>query len=341
MSALRGASLLRQSSCQDCHRMLLRTFHSTPFRPLYFTHHRRTLTLATNYSQTRQNLTTHCVRRGLVDEAANIKTEIVENGAEEAEQDTTEDLEIKTSPIPWYLQVHTPSHPMSNPLAERQRLPALPSEPPALLQPMLEYTSISLGLDDLRLFDLRDVDPPPALGAHLMVVIGTARSEKHLHVSADRFCRWLRTSYKLQPYADGLLGRGELKLKMKRKARRARIMSHVGAIESTTDDGIRSGWVCVNVGTVEDGRPMLQKPTEVENFVGFGSGVQGANIVVQMLVQQKREELELERMLEQTIGRHERRQQRLSTANDQIRASISGHTESITTDISRNIASLS
>ncbi len=89
------------------------------------------------------------------------------------------------------------------------------------------------------------------------MVLGTARSVKHLNVSADRFCRWLRSNYKLRPYADGLLGRNELKLKLRRKARRARLAASVG---NTTyekgggaDDGITTGWICVNVGQVEEG----------------------------------------------------------------------------------------
>lgn len=261
---------------------------------------------------------THVVQRAAVGEIAEKKIEAVEDVSEESEQSMAGKPGLISSSVPWYLQVQTPSHPVSNPLAERQLLPALPPEPPPLLRPMLEHISISLGLDDLRLFDLRDVDPPPALGANLIVVIGTARSEKHLHVSADRFCRWLRTAHKLQPFADGLLGRGELKLKMRRKARRARIMSHVGATESgNPDDGIRTGWVCVNVGTIEDGRPLAPRVEEMENYVGFGSDVEGANIIVQMLVREKREELDLELLLEQTIKRHERRQQRLFRTEEQ------------------------
>lgn len=127
-----------------------------------------------------------------------------------------------TAGLPWYLQVQTPQISRS-PLYERQQLPELPPDPPPVLQPMLEHISVDLGLDDLSLLDLRNLDPPPALGSNLMMIIGTARSEKHLHVSADRFCRWLRTTHRLTPYADGLLGRGELKLKMRRKNRRNRV----------------------------------------------------------------------------------------------------------------------
>ena len=129
---------------------------------------------------------------------------------------------------------------------------------------MLEHLSVSTGLDNLSLIDLRHLDPSPALGSNLLMIIGTARSVKHLNVSADRFCRWLRTEWGLRPYADGLLGRNELKLKLRRKARRQKMMGLVGGREVTTvDDGITTGWVCVNVGAVdEDLQP--RKRTEGE-----------------------------------------------------------------------------
>ncbi|KAL8796167.1 MAG: hypothetical protein Q9195_001500 [Heterodermia aff. obscurata] len=216
-----------------------------------------------------------------------------------------------TSPVPWYLQVQPPPL-IQSPLFDRQRLPDLPSDPPPFLQPMLEHISIDLGLDDLSLLDLRQLDPPPALGANLLMIFSTARSEKHLHVSAARFCRWLRTTHKMKPYADGLLGRGEYKLKMRRKARRSKIMSRVGSTEQgNTDDGLRTGWVCVNVGTVEDGNAAPIKGSEIEGYAGFGNQSDGTKIVVQMLTEEKREELDLERLWSQALSRQERRKARI------------------------------
>ncbi|ERF74318.1 hypothetical protein EPUS_02005 [Endocarpon pusillum Z07020] len=163
-----------------------------------------------------------------------------------------------SDPIPWYLQVDTPQPPTpSHPFADRQIIPDLPEDSPAILSPMLEYLSVDTGLDNLTLLDLRSLDPPPALGANLLMVLGTARSVKHLNISADRFCRWLRSNYKLRPYADGLLGRNELKLKLRRKARRTRLAASVGNTMyekgGRADDGITTGWICVNVGQVEEG----------------------------------------------------------------------------------------
>ena len=228
--------------------------------------------------------------------------------------------EPTASATPWYLQVDVPPR-ASNPLLERQRIPELPSDPPPLLKPMLEHISIDLGLDDLTVFDLRAIDPPPALGANLIMVLGTARSEKHLHVSADRFCRWLKTTYKLNPYADGLMGRGEIKLKMRRKARRARLLSNVGTSEtSTIDDGLRTGWICVNVGTIEDGRASVEGFTKQHGYVGFGSEAEGAKVVIQMLTEEKREELDLEDLWGKMVKRQERKEGRISKAQDTVTA---------------------
>ena len=222
------------------------------------------------------------------------------------------------TPVPWYLQVKAPQLILS-PLSERQRLPDLPSDPPPLLEPMLKHISTELGLDDLSLLDLRRLDPPPALGANLLMIISTARSEKHLHVSADRFCRWLRTEHKLTPYADGLLGRGELRLKMRRKARRARIMSTVGSSEQgTADDGLRTGWVCVNIGTIQDGSTALNENSTIEGYVGFGTQSDGTKVVVQMLTQAKRDELDLERLWSQAMARQERRKGRILKETEEL-----------------------
>lgn len=215
----------------------------------------------------------------------------------------------ETPHIPWYLQQTAPTPIVDHPMAARQVIPPLPISPPDILDPLLQHISISLGLDNLTLLDLRALDPPPALGANLLMLIATARSEKHLHVSADRLCRWLRTDHDLSPYADGLLGRNELKLKLRRKAKRSRMMSGGATLDTTKSDleeGIRTGWVCVNIGRVEGGElpeseEMVQRAEG--GVVGFGGRVKGARIVVQMLTEEKREEVDLEKLWGGIISR--------------------------------------
>ena len=246
-----------------------------------------------------------------------------------------------SAPLPWYLKVDTPKPPApSHPLAQRQLIPELPLNPPTILSPILQYLSIDSGLDNLSLIDLRDLDPPPALGANLLMIIGTARSVKHLNVSADRFCRWLRSNYKLRPYADGLLGRNELKLKLRRRARRLKLAQSVGnTLEASKDDGITTGWICVNLGSVEgagadahvtedmDGAQAAQDSESVEDgiesaddgYTGFGSRSTAPRIVVQMFTEEKRAEMDLEGLWEfRATRRAAKNQKRDTTAEDVV-----------------------
>ncbi|CAG8961664.1 hypothetical protein HYFRA_00006201 [Hymenoscyphus fraxineus] len=235
-----------------------------------------------------------------LEEQDGFENDVLEDELEEStESIESADGPQKISAVPWYLQVKYPEKAI-NPLSERQRIPDLPINPPPILDPLLKTVSLHLGIDDLTLIDLRKLDPPPALGANLIMIIGTARSEKHLHVSADRLCRWLRSNYKLRPNADGLLGRNELKLKLKRKAKRSKLMGRVQ--DENADDGIRTGWVCVDVGVVEgaeDSEPVVEN----KNFVGFGRKTDGVRLVLQMLTEQKREEMELERLWQGILHR--------------------------------------
>ena len=211
--------------------------------------------------------------------------------------------------LPWYLQHQPPIPRYESPLSSRQQLPPLPNHSPPILQPLLEHTSADLGIDDLNLLDLRALDPPPALGANLLMVVGTARSEKHLHISADRLCRWLRSSHNVSPHADGLLGRNELKLKLKRRAKRSKLLSAVGAkatAQTEIDDGIRTGWVCVNIGRVEGG-DLPGRMERAREMVGFGPEESGSSIVVQMMTEEKRSEMDLEALWEDHLVRARRK----------------------------------
>ncbi|KAI9883986.1 MAG: DNA-directed RNA polymerase [Watsoniomyces obsoletus] len=215
----------------------------------------------------------------------------------------TTGLAVAEESLPWYLRTDSPLD--GTPKAPEPALPDLPEHPPPLLQPLMQHVSLDLGLDDLSLLDCRTLDPPPALGANVIMMVGTARSEKHLHVSADRLCRWLRTEYGLNPYADGLLGRNEIKLKRRRNVRRARLLGTSGrAGVATLDDGIRTAWVCVNVGRVEPAESQRGQIGPREGITGFGSEQESVNLVVQMFTGEKRAELDLEGLWQSKLERH-------------------------------------
>ncbi|PYI35656.1 hypothetical protein BP00DRAFT_422068 [Aspergillus indologenus CBS 114.80] len=214
-----------------------------------------------------------------------------------------------TSHIPWYLQ-DEPDQPATRPITSGDQIPALPENPPALLAALLEYTFKDLGLDGLKLLDLRGLDTPPALGANVIMLVGTARSVKHLNVSADRLCRWLRSTYKLTPFADGLLGRNELKIKLRRKAKRARLASKSGTLVDDKDDGITTGWICVNAGIVEEAPQAEVAAAEEAGFEGFGNAGWGTRVVVQIFTEEKRAEVDLEGLWEKNLARVGRQRER-------------------------------
>ncbi|CEJ58184.1 hypothetical protein PMG11_06850 [Penicillium brasilianum] len=217
------------------------------------------------------------------------------------------DIEIKpnvqsTSRVPWYLQEEsktTEERPMTG-----DHIPSIPENAPEILPVLLEYTYKDLGLDQLKLFDLRGLEVPAALGANVIMIVGTARSVKHLNVSADRLCRWLRSKYKLSPYADGLIGRNELKIKLRRKAKRARAASHAGRMIDEKDDGITTGWICVNAGVVDKDAARTDL-TDV-GLEGFGQLELGTNVVVQIFTEEKRADLDLDGLWQKTLERAER-----------------------------------
>lgn len=219
----------------------------------------------------------------------------------------SEEIEQNDDTTPWYLQVPSPAK-IDPSILERQAIPEIPADAPTLLKPILEHLSLVVGLDDLSLLDLRQLDPPPALGSELIMIIGTARSERHLHVAADRFAKWLRNEHRLTPNADGLLGQGQLKIRLRRKAKRARLLSRTGAVETSEyDDGLSTGWICVSVGNLS--QPVVTNADA--DFIGFKDDLSMATVVVQMMTMQKREDLELEKLWRDAMQRQERKLTRL------------------------------
>lgn len=89
--------------------------------------------------------------------------------AEEKEELELQEEGATETHVPWYLQEQPQEAAEPSPMAHRQRLPDLPEYPPELLQPLLQHVSVELGLDDLTLLDLRQLDPPPALGSNLLI----------------------------------------------------------------------------------------------------------------------------------------------------------------------------
>lgn len=85
------------------------------------------------------------------------------------------------------------------------------------------------------------------------------------------------------------------------------MLGAAGASETpNADDGITTGWVCVNVGSVENGKDAPQQEQR-KDFVGFGARSGQAKIVVQMLTEEKRSEVDLEGLWQGMLEREHRK----------------------------------
>lgn len=208
-----------------------------------------------------------------------------------ASQGDAEDEDQQVTGKHWFLEVEPPRHP---PSPHVPALPNAPSDAPSLLEPMIKYVYEDMGLDDLALLDLRELDPPAALGRNLVMLFGTARSERHLHISSGRFVRWLRRNYKVDAKADGLIGPGELKTKLRRLRKRAKLMGTNTMIVPGGDNGLSTGWVCVNFSTGEGHLGETASFDAGGRYSGFAAPQTGTTIVVQCMTESRRGELDLE-----------------------------------------------
>lgn len=313
-----AAALVRSTRCYACRRDVLRSF----VRVSGLTNNQTPR--MSNESQRRRFFTTPYLKVESADHHSsdrNIATEIHDPPIPDESANSSRD-------VPWYLQVE-PAIETNHTIARQQQIPDVPENAPPITRELLQHLSLEIGLDDMVLLDLRGRDPPPALGGNVIMVIGSARGVKHLNVSADRFCRWLRSTYKLRPYADGLLGRNELKIKLRRKARRARLASSAGTTADTSDDGITTGWICVNVGSVDD--PSIIQNMREGGFEGFGKVQGGTRIVVQMFTEEKRADVDLEQLWapKKDVKGQESEESRLELAEEdyQVRLQSSTATE--------------
>ena len=194
--------------------------------------------------------------------------------------------------VPWFLRMRglpkPPKHTESTPAVLE-----IPADAPAEIEAATTQLSEELGITDLSILDLRGLDPPPAIGMDTIMIVGTARSVKHLHAVADKMCRWMRSEYKWTPYADGLLGRNELRLINKRKRRRGKVVSsQLGEVEEAGS----SAWVCVHAG---------QK-----------------GIIIQLFTASKRQEVNIEGLWNGTLRRSKRAMEREELARQEL---LEGH----------------
>ncbi|KAJ3525807.1 hypothetical protein NM208_g11481 [Fusarium decemcellulare] len=268
-------------SCRQCQSAIL---HAVASRPA--TSSLRTLPLR----QARQlpSLSRRCFSQEKASDTTNEK----EPAVADSTGDTPKTIDsTKADDVPWFLEVEPPRHPESQHAVE---LPKIPEDAPEVLGPMVKYIFEDMGLDEISLLDLRDLDPPAALGPNLIMLFGTARSERHLHVSSGRFVRWLRKNHSIDARADGLIGPGELRTKLRRLRKKAKLMGTNTAIIPGGDNGISTGWVCVHFSSSGDNINEAASFDDSGRFSGFGAPQTGTTVVIQCMTEARRGELDLE-----------------------------------------------
>ncbi|KAK6363421.1 ATPase synthesis protein 25 mitochondrial [Orbilia blumenaviensis] len=144
---------------------------------------------------------------------------------------------------PWYLQSPLQPAPRRfvSPLIEQ--MPELPPNSPAHLGTLLNYLIKDLSLSKIKIMDIRGLEPTPALGPNTIMILATARSERHMTIASDKCCRYMRGILEgTQIFADGLIGRGEIKLRERRERRKGKRRT------AEDEEALRVGWICVNSG---------------------------------------------------------------------------------------------
>ncbi|PFH60432.1 hypothetical protein XA68_10946 [Ophiocordyceps unilateralis] len=235
-----------------------------------------------------------------------------EASASESEA-TAEDTEAtaendQANSKPWFLEVEPPSKAWK---PHEASLPKPPADAPSLLAPMIQYVYEDMGLDDLALLDLRDLDPSPSLGPSLMMVIATARSGRHLHVSAGRFVRWLRRNYGVRAKGDGLIGSALLRTKLRRLRKKAKLMGTNSMVVPQGDYGLTTDWVCVTFSTGNGAMAEVEHYDQSGRLSGFGRAHSGTTVAVQCLTEQRRNELDLESLWQEQLRSSIKRSRRI------------------------------
>ncbi|TQN70483.1 ATPase synthesis protein 25 [Colletotrichum shisoi] len=236
-------------------------------------------------------------------------SEGAEQPAEQVAEPPAEEPASEKEETPWFLEVDPPTH---APTQQASPLPELPDSSPPILEPLLKYVYEEMGLDDLSLLDLRALDPPPALGPNLLMLFATARSERHLHVSSSRLVKWLRHHHRIEANADGLIGPGELKTKLRRMRRKAKLLGSGATSATGGDDGISTGWICVNLGTSGSAYSESARFDAQGKMSGFGGPVNGSTVVVQVMTESRRNELDLERLWSQQLIRSQAQERKVA-----------------------------
>lgn len=192
-----------------------------------------------------------------------------EQPVEAEEEDTTPTSnEEESNVLPWYLREQQESEYSLLPKidldnSKLEKYPDLPVDSPPLLQPLVSRLFYDHHLQNIILLDLRNRDPPPFWGSNTIMILATARGERHLQSVAEVTSKWLKSTLGVVPRIDGLPRKESLVIKRRRLRKK-----------SLRKPGY-----------------MITAPKQTE-WVSMYTGYQG--LVLQLFTEQGRQEYDLE-----------------------------------------------
>lgn len=151
---------------------------------------------------------------------------VVDKSKEEAEE--SED-------IPWYLRSEESST-LSTPIFKAE-MPEIPTDSPEFVEPIVR-SLIDLGLDDLKLFDLRGREEELPLAQNMsFALVCQGKSPKHIQNAAEQLSTLLKKNHDIIPFVEGLI-KPNSTLRMKRRLKQKKPVNDFGL-------GVNS-WVMVD-----------------------------------------------------------------------------------------------
>jgi ribosomal silencing factor RsfS len=177
--------------------------------------------------------------------------------------------------VPWYLR-HDDS--IKAKVKEGEEIPPLPENSPPSLEPLLNCLSYDLGMVDIQIFDLRSREVVSSFGPDTILVLCSGKSSKHVAKAGRELILELKHNQGALAQQEGILTSNFLKLQNRRARKKAeRAAGRHKQLRVEGIDSARSGsWIVVD------------------------SKVDG--VIIHLFSKERREELGLERMLQEDYG---------------------------------------
>ncbi|KAK9254391.1 hypothetical protein V1507DRAFT_480149 [Lipomyces tetrasporus] len=152
-------------------------------------------------------------------------------------EDQSESTDVVSS-TPWYLREANTHSTVTN----LTPLPDIPDDAPQEVTEILNFLATDLGLMELSLVDLRSRNT--TFGPHAIMIVGTARSDRHLIRASEELRVHLKKTYRVKLRIEGLVSKDNLKVQERRiKKKISKYTGDVSAYEQDLRSSSKNTWV--------------------------------------------------------------------------------------------------